>query len=117
MLRHICDGCEKILDVDPAYKIDEPVFCDECAEGGDLLASRFPQISPQAKEEEMSKSHYFNDEAADPNDMLLNMSTGQGYVPKTCLLGGSIGWGLIQEGKDPCKGCAGPRERCVGRAK
>lgn len=51
MLRHICDGCEKILDVDPNYKTDEPIYCNECAVGGDILASRLPQITPTGEKE------------------------------------------------------------------
>lgn len=63
------------------------------------------------------KPHYFNQERADVDDMMLAMSIGQGYVPKTCLLGGRVVLGMVNEGKDPCAGCEGPRERCHGRAK
>ena len=43
------------------------------------------------------------------------MSITQGYVPSTCLIGGSTVWGLVNDGVDPCKGCKGPREKCKGR--
>ncbi len=65
----------------------------------------------------MIKLHYFDDEGADPSDILLNMCIQQGYVPPTCLLNGQIVWGLINESKDPCAGCNGPREKCKGRPK
>ena len=63
----------------------------------------------------MSKAHYFSQDAADTDDMMLQMSIGQGYVPATCLLGGAIVFGLVNQGKDPCAGCYGPREKCRGR--
>lgn len=65
----------------------------------------------------LPKVHYFNEGKADPNDHFLNMSIGQGYVPKGCLLGGSIVWGLVSEGSDPCKGCNCNRDKCGGRMK
>jgi hypothetical protein len=33
------------------------------------------------------------------------MAKGQGYVPETCLLGGKLVMGLVNEGKSPCDGC------------
>jgi len=45
------------------------------------------------------------------------MSIGQGYVPKGCLLGGQLVWGLISDGKDPCEGCSCDRNKCGGRLK
>lgn len=63
----------------------------------------------------MSKPHYFQDAEADPADFQLGMAKMQGYVPQGCLLGGAVVMGLVNEGKSPCKGCAGPRERCGGK--
>lgn len=65
----------------------------------------------------ISKVHYFEEGKADPNDHFLNMSIQQGYVPKGCLLGGQIVWGLVSEGEDPCKGCNCKRSKCGGRIK
>jgi len=61
------------------------------------------------------KVHYFEQNEADKDDIHLEMSIAQGYVPKTCLLGGLTVFGEIGEGKDPCAGCAGPRGKCHGR--
>jgi len=61
------------------------------------------------------KPHYFEQEKADEDDIALQMMIKQGYVPKTCLLNGKIVWGLMGKGKDPCKGCNAPREKCHGR--
>jgi len=61
------------------------------------------------------KPHYFDQETADDDDMLLNMAKGQGYVPQTCLLSGVLVMGIINDGKDPCIGCNCPREKCKGR--
>ena len=63
------------------------------------------------------KMHYFDQDDADPNDIQLQMMKGQGYVPNGCLLAGNVVWGLVNDGKDPCKGCEGPRDRCGGRSK
>ena len=63
------------------------------------------------------KPHYFEFEQADVNDMWLAMAIHQGYVPKTCLLGGSIVMAETNAGRDACAGCEGPRERCHGRPK
>ena len=60
--------------------------------------------------------HYFEEGKADPNDHFLNMSIKQGYVPKGCLLGGQLVWGLVSDNKDPCKGCRGDRDICKGRS-
>jgi len=65
----------------------------------------------------MQKLHYFEEEQADPNDHLLNMAKQQGYVPQTCLLAGMIVIVLVNEGKDPCFGCACDRSKCKGRRK
>lgn len=61
------------------------------------------------------KPHYFDKEKANENDIFLSMAIQQGYVPKTCLLGGQIVMGVVNAGDDPCKGCEGPREKCDGR--
>ena len=61
------------------------------------------------------KPHYFNQGKVDGDDINLQMAIGQGYVPQTCLLGGIVVMDFINGGKDPCKGCHGPREKCHGR--
>jgi len=60
--------------------------------------------------------HYFDEEKADPNDIFLNMSIEQGYVPKGCLLVGQMVFGLVKDGIDPCKGCRCDRDKCGGRS-
>lgn len=44
-----------------------------------------------------------------------SMCIQQGYVPSTCKMDGQMCWLLIQEGKDPCKGCNNDRVKCNGR--
>lgn len=61
------------------------------------------------------KMHYFDQTEADLTDIFLIMSKDQGYVPKTCLLGGMTVMAEVHAGRDPCTGCAGPREKCHGR--
>lgn len=61
------------------------------------------------------KPHYFSQEQADADDWQLRMAIDQGYVPEQCLLGGPVVMSEINAGRDPCAGCAGPREKCVGR--
>ena len=63
------------------------------------------------------KPHYFNQDVPDSDDMMLEMSKRQGYVPQGCLLGGPVVFAVAGEGKDPCKGCEGPRDKCKGRMK
>lgn len=63
------------------------------------------------------KPHYFEQQTADNDDMLLTMAKMQGYVPKTCLLGGMVVMAEVQDGKSPCSGCNGPREKCHGKAR
>ena len=58
------------------------------------------------------KVHYFNQEKADSDDLMLRMCIDQGYVPSKCLLSGNAVFGLVQEGSSPCVGCNGPKERC-----
>jgi len=60
------------------------------------------------------KPHYFNDDKPDADDILLAMAKGQGYVPKTCLLGGETVMLEVNNGNNPCDGCQGPRDRCGG---
>ena len=62
------------------------------------------------------KPHYFNQDKPDENDVLLQMAIHQGYVPGGCLLGGQVVMSLIQNNEDPCKGCACPRQKCLGRS-
>jgi len=63
------------------------------------------------------KPHYFDQTTADPDDMQLSMAKHQGYVPKTCLLGGITVMSEVTLGNNPCWGCEGPRERCAGKPK
>ncbi len=63
------------------------------------------------------KLHYFNQQEADKDDGMLRIAIGQGYVPATCLLGGMIAMAEVQDGKNPCHGCNGPREKCNGKPK
>lgn len=61
------------------------------------------------------KPHYFEQDEADEDDLLLEIAKAQGYVPKTCLLAGFVVMHCINIGEDPCAGCAAPREKCRGR--
>jgi len=61
------------------------------------------------------KLHYFDQEKADEDDMLLGMAIQQGYVPKTCLLGGMTIIAEVQEGISPCAGCNCDRAKCLGK--
>jgi len=63
------------------------------------------------------KLHYFDQLEADTDDINLAMAKGQGYVPRTCLLGGIVVMWEINKGHDPCAGCEGPRDKCKGRSK
>lgn len=49
------------------------------------------------------------------DDMLRDMAIGQGYVPKDCYLDGPLVMAIVNEGKDPCKGCNLDRNKCNGR--
>jgi len=60
------------------------------------------------------KPHYFEQNEADEDDIELKMAKGQGYIPKTCLLGGSLIMALIRDAQSPCNGCNAPREKCHG---
>jgi len=61
------------------------------------------------------KPHYFDQDEADKDDMFLDMAKMQGYIPQTCLLGGQVVMGLVNEGKSPCKGCNCDRNKCKGK--
>lgn len=61
------------------------------------------------------KVHYFNQNEADNDDILLKLSIKQGYVPETCLLGGETIILTVHEGNDPCNGCNCNRVKCKGR--
>ena len=63
------------------------------------------------------KPHYFEQDSADKDDVVLCMAKIQGYVPKTCLLCGVVVMGEINAGLSPCSGCNGPREKCHGKPK
>lgn len=51
------------------------------------------------------------------DDMYLNMSINQGYVPKTCFADGALVWGAVNAGKDLCGTCDNDRDICKGRKK
>ena len=61
------------------------------------------------------KLHYFDQELADTDDVLLGIAIMQGYVPETCLLGGATVMGLVNRGENPCDGCACDRIKCKGK--
>ena len=61
------------------------------------------------------KPCYFNQEEADEDDLQLTLAKQQGYVPKTCLLNGIVVMSEVVEGRSPCWGCEGPREKCHGQ--
>lgn len=63
------------------------------------------------------KPHYFIQDTADTDDVELGMAKMQGYVPKTCLLGGIVVMSEVSAGRNPCWGCEGPREKCGGKPK
>ncbi len=63
------------------------------------------------------KPHYFEQAEADGDDIQLKMVKGQGYVPKTCLLGGIVVMAEIRNARHPCGGCEAPREKCGGKEK
>lgn len=63
------------------------------------------------------KLHYFQQLAADTDDIQLEMAKMQGYVPQKCLLGGMVVMDEINKGNNPCWGCEGPREKCDGAPK
>ena len=67
------------------------------------------------KREVGMRLHYFDQEKADEDDLMLQMAIQQGYVPTTCLLNGKVVMDEVFKGKDPCAGCNGPREKCRGR--
>ena len=59
--------------------------------------------------------HYFEPGGDPSGDTKLQMAIHQGYVPGTCLLGGVIVLDEVNKGRNPCWGCNGPRERCMGK--
>lgn len=63
------------------------------------------------------KIQYFDQDAADEDDFILKSAIQQGYVPKTCLLGGSLLMIIVNQGQDPCVGCNCNRSKCFGRPK
>lgn len=63
------------------------------------------------------KPHYFEQEQADVDDMMLGMAKMQGYVPQGCLLGGMVVMAETQVGKNACWSCNGPRDKCGGKPK
>jgi len=73
--------------------------------------------APTFNKEKNMKVAYFQQEAADADDMMLGMAKMQGYVPQGCLLGGMVVMAEVQNGKSPCDGCNGPREKCGGKPK
>ena len=63
------------------------------------------------------KLHYFEQDEADSSDMMLGMAKMQGYIPQTCLLNGIVVMNEVKNGRNPCWGCEGPREKCNGKPK
>ena len=63
------------------------------------------------------KLHYFEQNEADEDDVNLKMAINQEYVPQNCLLGGGVVMDEIQNQRNPCWGCSGPREKCGGKPK
>jgi hypothetical protein len=61
------------------------------------------------------KPHYFDQDAADPDDHALGVAKMGGYVPRTCLLGGIVAMAEVEAGRHPCWGCEGPRLKCHGK--
>ena len=61
------------------------------------------------------KPHYFEQETADADDLVLIMAKKQGYVPYNCLLGGIVAMHEVDKGNSPCAGSKGPREICGGK--
>ena len=72
---------------------------------------------PTFNKEKNMKVAYFQQEAADADDMMLGMAKIQGYVPQGCLLGGMVVMAEVQSGKSPCDGCNCPRSLCGGKPK
>lgn len=62
------------------------------------------------------KLAYFNQESADIDDHVLRRMIGEGHVPASCLLGGSLIEDSVKAKRDPCETCQCPkREICGGR--
>lgn len=93
------EGVERILEA-----IADKYVNEGDAEKADLFLDEVDKIP-----------HYFNLENAPENDINLKMAKGQGYVPVNCLLNGNVVMGLVNDGKDPCKGCNCNRDKCGGR--
>jgi len=64
---------------------------------------------------ESKRLHYFDLDEAPDDDWMLSMAKDQGYVPRGCLLGGLTVMTVVNESKDPCRGCACDRAKCSGR--
>lgn len=63
------------------------------------------------------KAHYFSQDKADEDDLLLKMAKDQGYVPQDCLLGGQLVMASINSGKNPCNGCNCDKAKCKSNYK
>ena len=62
------------------------------------------------------KPHYFEQDQADQDDLLLKQAIYDGVVPYGCLNSGKTVIGLFAfNNTDPCSCCEGPRQRCGGR--
>lgn len=75
---------------------------------------KLKKFHEQQKEKDLP--HYFEMDEAPESDVMLRLAKQQGYVPNGCLLAGRIVMGLVNEGKDPCKGCHSDRNKCGGRS-
>ena len=62
------------------------------------------------------RTHYWDRDAPDMDDTLLQQAVAEGLVPKTCLWGGAMIQQVASLGEDTCALCPCPkRERCGGR--
>jgi len=50
-----------------------------------------------------------------PDDVMLALARGQGYVGKGCTMPGGLAMKLVYEGKDPCAECMESRDVCGGK--
>jgi len=110
-----------------SYTANEKVENNQVADGGGLYFGNYIEEEGEILDEEGNdvswlltpinpvKTHYFDDPEASPRDELLTLAKRQGYVPKTCLLGGETVMGLVNKGEDPCLGCQCDRIKCKGR--
>lgn len=62
------------------------------------------------------KIHYFDQDAPDQDDLLLQQAIKEKRVPDTCLFGGAMVMEFAAKDRDPCGVCPCPvRDKCGGR--